>query len=124
MEEIMRVAGKTSDQNNWSFENTARFLVKWTPRAIAVGLGAYYGLGVAYGIGLMALIDKVAILILKRWVGYVGVGAAMPTFQWYASIIVRGGMALIAGALYDGGERLVRYFYARMCHKPQLARTI
>jgi hypothetical protein len=82
-------------------EETKQFLFKWTPRALVVGIGAYYGLGIAYEIGLMAAIDKIAIGILKKSVGYVGIGALMPTVQWYSSIGVRIAMGTAAALGYD-----------------------
>jgi len=84
-----------------NFQKTQQFLFEWTPRAIAIGMGAYYGLGVAYEMGLMAAIDQIAIGILKKSVGYAGIGAFMPTVQWYSSLTVRIGMAAMAGLAYD-----------------------
>lgn len=85
------------------------FLVKWTPRAAAVLIGSYYGLGIAYDLGLMALIDKVAIQILKHWVGYAGVGALMPTVQWYSALSVRIVLGVGAGFLYDLAAKTIAY---------------
>ena len=83
-------------------------LLKWTPRAIAVAFGAYYGLGIAYDLGLMAILDRFAIHILKQTVGYAGLGALMPTFQWYMAISVRCFFGLIAGLSYDLIARAIR----------------
>jgi len=86
------------------------FLKKWTPRAIAVGIGGYYGLGIAYEAGVMALIDQIAIQTIKHYLGYAGVGALMPTVQWHAAWSVRIVIGLIAGAIYDVVERALKYF--------------
>ena len=76
-------------------------LIKWAPRVIAVAIGGYYGLGIAYELGLMALIDQIAIPILKHFFGYAGVGAFMPTVQWYAAWGMRVTIGLAAGFIYD-----------------------
>ncbi|MGB7978146.1 MAG: hypothetical protein WCF19_03170 [Chlamydiales bacterium] len=83
------------------------FLKQWTPRLIAVAIGGYYGLGVAYDLGLMALIDKVAICVIKHYFGYGGIGALMPTVQWYSAWAARFAIGLTAGVLYDLIERCV-----------------
>ena len=90
------------------------FLIKWTPRAIAVAIGGYYGLGIAYEWGLMALIDRVAILVIKHYFGYAGLGALMPTAQWYSAWAVRVVVGLTAGLLYDLIERCALYLSARI----------
>ncbi len=90
------------------------FLVKWTPRLLVATLTGYYSLGIAYEYGIMASIDKVAIRVLKNWVGYAGLGAAMPTFQWYAAWAVRMSAAASAGIGYDLGEKFVRYFISKI----------
>ena len=89
------------------------FAIKWTPRAIVAGLAAYYSLGIAYERGYMAAIDRVAIRTLRHWMGYAGVGAFMPTFQWYSAWSVRMVAALGAGILYDMIEKVVRAVFAR-----------
>jgi hypothetical protein len=81
------------------------FLVKWTPRAVAVAIGGYYGLGIGYDLGLLAIIDKIAIQVLKHLVGYAGVGAYMPTVQVYAAWGIRVTVGLGAGLIYDVCER-------------------
>ncbi len=86
-------------------ERSSNFLIKWTPRMISVGIGGYYGLGLAYEFGLMASVDKVAIRMIKYFFGYVGVGALMPTAQWYAAWAVRLVVGLGAGIIYDLSER-------------------
>jgi hypothetical protein len=83
------------------------FLTKWTPRAAAVAIGGYYGLGIAYDLGLLALIDQIAIQVLKTSFGYVGIGAIMPSFQWYAGWAVRIGIGLGVGLLYDLAEKCI-----------------
>lgn len=92
----------------------SRFLLKWTPRVLVAALAGYYCLGVAYSWGVMAAIDRVAISALRSTVGYAGVGAAMPTFQWYSAWGVRSVVALGAGVLYDLTERIVLYIYHRI----------
>lgn len=90
------------------------FLVKWTPRAVAVAVGGYYGLGIiGYDLGLLAIIDKIAIQILKHLVGYAGVGAYMPTVQWYAAWGIRVTIGLGAGFIYDVCEKAVLSCYRR-----------
>ena len=90
------------------------FLIKWTPRALAVLVGGYYGLGLAYGWGVMAAVDKLAIAVLKYYVGYVGVGALMPTFQWYAAWAVRFSFGIALGLIYDLLEKVVKYVMHRV----------
>lgn len=90
------------------------FLVKWTPRAIAVAIGGYYGLGIAYELGLMAAIDQIAIQVIKNLMGYAGVGAMMPTVQWYSAWAVRIVMGIAAGILYDLAEKATICFYERI----------
>ena len=92
-------------------EQVSDFFIKWTPRAIAVAVGGYYGLGIAYELGLMALIDKIAIQIIGHFLGYAGIGALMPTVQWYSAWGVRIGIGLGAGLLYDLAERSAHCFY-------------
>lgn len=87
------------------------FLIKWTPRAIAVAIGGYYGLGVAYEWGIMAQVDQVAIKIIKHFAGYAGIGALMPTVQWYSAWGVRIVMGLSLGLLYDIAERNAKFCY-------------
>lgn len=91
-----------------SIESTPfEFMMKWTPRAIAVAIGGYYGLGIAYDYGLMAVIDKIAIDVIKHFAGYAGVGALMPTVQWHAAWVVRVIIGLSFGFIYDRIEVLV-----------------
>ena len=89
-------------------EKVMTFVVKWTPRAIAIAVGGYYGLGIAYEMGLMALIDQVAIRVIKHFVGYAGIGALMPTVQWYSAWAARIAIGLVTGLLYDLTERTVK----------------
>lgn len=83
------------------------FLLTWTPRAIAVGVGGYYGLGLAYSSGLMAAIDKLAIPIIQHQLGYIGLGAIMPTFQWYAAWSARITFGALFALLYNIIERII-----------------
>jgi len=92
--------------NTQMLSEVKNFAVKWTPRFLAIGVGGYYGLGLAYEFGLMAVIDRVAMVIIKSLAGTAGLGAFMPVFQWYSSIGVRVVAALSAGILYDLTERL------------------
>ena len=89
------------------FKKALLFTLKWPPRVCIAAVGGYYSLGVAYEYGIMAAIDKLAIRFLKHWVGSTGIGALMPTAQWYAAWGVRGIAALGAGKLYDLAERIV-----------------
>ncbi len=84
------------------------FTLKWAPRAIVAGVAGYYSLGFAYDKGIMAAIDRLAISIFRHTVGYTGIGAFMPAFQWYSAWGVRMTAALGAGVLYDVIERVVR----------------
>ncbi len=95
---------------------TTAFLFKWTPRAIAVAIGGYYGLGIAYECGLMALIDQVAIQVIKHFAGYAGIGAFMPTVQWYAALGARITIGLCVGVIYDLVERSL-FYLGRRCHE-------
>lgn len=92
------------------------FIIKWTPRAAAVAIGGYYGLGIAYEWGLMASIDQFAIQVIKHFAGYAGVGALMPTAQWYAALGVRVTIGIVAGVIYDLTERAALCI-GRRCHQ-------
>lgn len=97
------------------------FFIKWTPRALAMTAGGYYGLGIAYEWGFLALIDQVAIRILKGLFGYVGVGAMMPTVQWYSAWAVRVIFGLTCGVVYDSIEKCVGFCTSKIkgssCYK-------
>ncbi|MBX7067140.1 MAG: hypothetical protein K1X28_07910 [Parachlamydiales bacterium] len=99
------------------------FLLKWTPRAVAVAIGGYYGLGIAYEMGLMAAIDQFAIQVIKNFGGYVGIGALMPTVQWYSAWAVRIVMGIASGILYDLAERAVQCFYLQITAREQAAES-
>ena len=88
-----------------------QWIVTWTPRLVVGASVGYYSLGVAYDLGVMAAVDKVAIYILKNTTGYLGVGAMMPTIQWYSAWAVRSVAALAGSLLYDLGEKIVLYSY-------------
>ncbi|MES2273762.1 MAG: hypothetical protein V4487_06185 [Chlamydiota bacterium] len=96
-------------QNHFSAENVKQFVCTWGPRTIAAAFAGYYCLGFAYQIGLMAAIDKIAIPILVHSVGYAGLGALMPHFQWYAALGVRILSATIAAFLYDLVKEICKY---------------
>lgn len=95
------------------FSEWFHFALKWTPRAIVAGLSGYYCLGVAYDMGIMAAIDRLAIRILRPSLGYMGIAAFMPTFQWYAAWGIRTIVAIGAGLLYDLVERILRTVFNR-----------
>jgi len=88
-------------------------ILKWGPRTVSALIGGYYGLGIAYDLGIMAAIDKIAILILKRFVGYVGIGVFMPTIQWYSACAVRTLSALSTSLLYNTAENTTIYVVKR-----------
>lgn len=94
-------------------QDLLQFALKWTPRTIVAGFAGYYSLGVAYEMGIMAAIDRIAIRILRHFMGYAGIGAFMPTFQWYSAWGVRVASALGAGILYDLTERIIRLAMTR-----------
>lgn len=104
----------TSATPRTGFSQTLHFAIKWTPRAIVAGVAGYYSLGIAYEKGIMAAIDRAAIYILRRTVGYAGIGALMPTFQWYSAWAVRVVAALSAGIVYDLAERAACAAYAAL----------
>lgn len=95
-----------------------QFAVKWGPRAIVAGLAGYYCLGVAYESGLMAAIDRIAMRILRPSLGYMGMAAFMPTFQWYSAWGVRVVAAIGAGFLYDLIERIFNAIYQKFISDP------
>lgn len=95
-------------------EDIAWFAVKWGPRVIIVALAGYYSLGVAYHMGVMAAIDRIAIDILIKQVGYAGIGAIMPTFQWYSAWAVRITVGLAAGLAYDLTTRIAYSVYEKL----------
>jgi hypothetical protein len=94
-------------------EQVTTFVVKWAPRAIAVAIGGYYGLGIAYEMGLMALVDQVAIQVIKHFMGYAGIGALMPTVQWYSAWGARIVFGVVSGVLYDLIEKGVKTCWDR-----------
>ena len=85
--------------------------LKLAPRIIIGGLAAYYSLGLAYNMGLMAVIDKFAIKILLPNVGYIGLGAVMPTVQWYTAWTARLIVGTVAAFLYDLCEKIATLVY-------------
>lgn len=90
-----------SDQSFFDFNNLVNWTVRAGPRIIIIGLVGYASLGWAYEAGLMAAIDRIAIPILRNHVGYFGLGAIMPTFQWYAAWAVRITAALTAETIFE-----------------------
>lgn len=99
------------------FDIAFRAILKWTPRTIIGGFAGYYSLGMAYDYGIMSAIDRLAIRILRHSVGYAGIGALMPTIQWYAAWGVRMTAALVATIIYDLIERIIRYVFSAF-HTP------
>ncbi len=93
----------------FSFGDLSRLIIHWTPRTCVAGAAGFYSLGIAYEKGLMAAIDRIAIQVLRHHVGYMGLGAIMPTFQWYSAWGVRLTAALLAGLAYDVTERIALY---------------
>jgi hypothetical protein len=93
---------------------TAQFCITWTPRILVASFAGYYSLGIAYEAGIMRAIDKLAIAIMKNSMGYAGIGAAMPTFQWYSAWAVRTVSAAGAGLIYDLLERQTVSTYRRL----------
>lgn len=90
-------------------ESAKNFAVKWTPRLLVTAFVAYHILGVAYAVGLMAAIDRIAIPIIKAMVGYAGLGATMPVFQWYSALAVQVTGGVFAGIIYDQIEKVFRH---------------
>jgi hypothetical protein len=94
--------------------------ISWrSPQVLFAAVAGYCSLGMAYESGLMAAIDKVAIKVLIKHVGYIGLGAAMPAFQWYAAWGIRVVACVIAAALYELCLRIVSACYHRWKPSPQ-----
>lgn len=104
----------------FDIDSLKRSFFKWTPRALVAGIAGYYSLGYAYQYGIMAKIDRVAIPILIKSVGTMGLGAAMPRFQWYSAWGVRMASALGAGLIYDIFDRCISAVYKKFKPKPPL----
>ena len=100
------------------FSELFRFAVRWTPRAIVAGIAGYYCLGIAYEMGIMAAIDRIAIRILRPSLGYMGMAAIMPTFQWYSACGIRVLAAITAGLLYDLIERVIYAVFSTIFFRP------
>ncbi len=97
-------------------QHAKAMLLKWTPRLLVATFAGYYCLGMLYDYGVLAAIDKVAIVVVKHFVGYAGVGAAMPTIQWYCAWGARMAVAAAAGIGYDITERFALYVYHKIRH--------
>lgn len=79
-----------------------------TPRIAVAALTGFYILGYAYANGWMMAIDQIAIKVMRHYdMGYIAIGAIMPTIQWYAAWSVRLVAGLIAGLTYDFLERIL-----------------
>ncbi len=109
-----------NDFNLPSRNDFSDFAIKWTPRVIvtvAIGCCGYYSLGWAYQVGLMARIDQIAIRILLPQVGYIGLGAMMPTVQWYSAWSVRAVVVVSITFIYGQCEKVsiaaYRYFQSK-----------
>lgn len=89
----------------------SNFVFRWTPRIVVGTAVGYYSLGAAYAFGVMAKIDAFAIPIIVGFVGYMGLGAAMPLFQWYSAWGVRIVAFSLAALIYDQSERIVLLAY-------------
>lgn len=108
---IKRTESNTSIENlpnNWVSK-----AAKLPPRILIAGFTGYYSLGLAYYYEIMAAIDKIAIRIIKHFFGYAGIGAIMPTFQWYAAWGVRITAAGGATYLYHVVERIILAVYSQ-----------
>lgn len=84
-------------------------LGRLTPRIAVAALAGFYVLGYAYANGWMMAIDQIAINIMRNHLemGYIAIGAIMPTVQWYMAWGVRAVAALAAGLYYDLMERVL-----------------
>lgn len=100
-----------------SFEGVSQTVVKWGARIIVVSLAGYYSLGVAYQTGLMAKIDQYAIKIFLHFFGYAGLGAFMPTFQWYSAWGVRFAAAFTAVVIWDLTVNIASYAATKFKNK-------
>lgn len=83
--------------------------LQWGPRTIVAAFAGYYGLGYAYMNGITDQIDSVAKRIFYDYFGgYAGVGAFMPSFQYYSAWGIRAAAAIGAAATYDMGARILQ----------------
>jgi len=103
--------------NCFGLKNLTRKVFRITPRIIAAGLAGYYILGYAYVHGWMAQLDQLAMKIIpivsqkifNYHMGYVAIGALMPTIQWWEAWAVRVTAASATLACYDLLERVLIY---------------
>jgi hypothetical protein len=102
----LAIEGSSPNKTLATSAKIRKWVVILTPRIVVITLGAYYGLGLAYYWGMMAAIDRVAIEAIRHFAGYAGIGAMMPTVQWYSSLAVRGIMATGAEFCYEIVEKL------------------
>lgn len=106
-----------NELNNSFFflENTtAQIIAKWSARAVVACLAGYYSLGYAYHSGLMAKIDQYAIQFFLHFFGYAGLGAFMPTFQWYSAWTVRITSGILAAAVWDISIKIAYYISTKI----------
>lgn len=107
----MTAASPTSITENTdflSFKQLTKFAVIYGPRLIILGLVGYASLGFCYHIGLIGYITELAIPIIKNQVGYIGLGAVMPTFQWYLAWGVRVVSVILAECILESAWFLCR----------------
>ncbi len=91
----------------FSFKSLATKACRLTPRLVLPLLAGYYILGYAYVNGWMAAIDQIAMKVMRdNHMGYMAIGALMPTVQWYAAWAVRVTAATLALVVYDLAERV------------------
>jgi hypothetical protein len=105
------------------YDQAISIAFRWTPRTIVAGLGGYYSLGIAYEHGIMAFIDRLAIAVLRKNMGYVAIGAFMPTLQWYSAWAVRLTAAIMTGLLYDLTERVAIAAYTTLTLRKRTLKT-
>ena len=99
-------------------DNLVTRACKTCPQIIFATLAGYYSLGLAYSTGLMSKIDKIAIHIMRsNNMGYIAIGAAMPTVQWYAALLVRLAAAASAALIYVAALKTITVASLFIYHK-------
>ncbi len=114
------IPNNSSKENSYSyfdnfFVKSGIQLGKITPAFVAAGLTGFYILGYAYANGWMMAIDQIAIKIMRHYdIGYMAIGALMPTVQWYAAWGVRTTAGIAAGLFFELMRRVmilsIRFF--------------
>jgi len=101
------------NQSFFNGKNLIRKACQITPRIAVTALAGYYILGYAYVYGWMAMIDQFAIRFMRdQHMGYMAIGALMPTIQWYAAWGVRitaGTLAYLSCCLI---QKIIAYTYS------------